>query len=177
MTVDRVVVVVTGPPGAGKSAVAGELVRLLDPSALVSGDDFFAMLRNGAIAPWLQEAHAQNASVMEAAAAATGRLAGQCHVVYDGVVGPWFLDTFLRAAGVPHLHYALLLPPLGVCLERVRTRQGHGFTDLPAAEHMWRQMHEADVAPRHLLPDHEPPPDQLAHTIAELVRDGAIRHP
>jgi cytidylate kinase len=168
---------VTGPPGAGKSAMADRLVRLLDPSALVSGDDFFAFLRNGAIPPWLEEAHAQNTSVTQAAAAATGRLAQHCHVVYDGVVGPWFLGTFLRAAGLTHLHYAILLPPLEVCLERVRTRQGHGFTDRHAAERMWWEMHRADVAARHLIRDYEQPPGELALSVAQLVDDGAMRYP
>lgn len=49
------VVVVTGPPGAGKSSAPEQLVGLFDSSALVTGDDFFAFLRRGAIDPWLQQ--------------------------------------------------------------------------------------------------------------------------
>jgi cytidylate kinase len=171
------VVVVTGPPGAGKSATADSLAQVLHPSALVPGDDFFGFLRNGFIAPWLDEAQDQNTSVIEAAAAAVGRLARHRHVVYDGVVGPWFVETFLRATGVTHLHYVLLLPPLEVCLERVRTRRGHGFTDREAAEHMWEEMHRAEVAPRHVLSDHDQPPDRIAARIAQLVQDGGLRYP
>ncbi len=92
------VIVVTGPPGAGKSTVAAGLADLLDLSAVVTGDDFFGFLRNGAVRPWLESAHEQNIAVIEAAAAASGRLAGHCDVVYDGVVGPWFLNNFLEAA-------------------------------------------------------------------------------
>lgn len=104
------VIVLSGPPGAGKSTVAEQLADLLDPSALVRGDDFFAFLKTGAIRPWLPHAHIQNTAVVEAAAAATGRLAGYCNVVYDGVVGPWFLDTFQSAAQLKHLNYVVLLP-------------------------------------------------------------------
>src|SRR5665811_726433 len=94
-------VVVTGPPGAGKSTIAEALAREFSPSALVRGDDVFAFLREGAIAPWLPEAHSQNEVVIRAAAAAAGHLAsGSCTVVYDGVVGPWFLPTFVEAAGL-----------------------------------------------------------------------------
>ena len=168
---------VTGPPGAGKSAIADRLVQLLHPSALVSGDDFFGFLRNGAVAPWLDEAHAQNTAVVQAAAAATGRLSRHCHVVYDGVVGPWFLPDFLLAASLTHVHYAMVLPPLEVCLERVRTRQEHGFTDSRAAEHMWWEMRRADLAPRHLISDRGQSPTEIALRIAHLVEDGAIRHP
>ena len=134
------VIVLTGPPGAGKSTVAEQLADLLDPCALVTGDEFFGFLRSGAISPWRKEAHAQNAAVIEAAAAATGRLSGYCTVVYDGVVGPWFLDTFVAAAGVERLHYAVILPPLDVCLERVSNRQRHGFTDLDAATSLWHDF-------------------------------------
>jgi hypothetical protein len=48
--------------------------------------------------PWLPEANEQNAVVTQAAAAAAGRYAaGGFTTVYDGMVGPWFLPTFLNA--------------------------------------------------------------------------------
>jgi cytidylate kinase len=170
------VIVVTGPPGAGKSTVAEQLAGMLDSSALVAGDEFFGFLRNGAIPPWLAEAHQQNTTVVEAAAAATGRLAGQFTVVYDGVLGPWLLPAFLGAAGLQQVHYAVLLPALEVCLERVRTRVGHGFTDRAAAEHMWQEFHRADIDPRHVIDD-AGQPAEVARTIAELVEAGTIRYP
>jgi len=48
-------VVVTGPPGAGKTTVARFLSRMFEPSALVAGDDFFAFIDQGYIAPWTAE--------------------------------------------------------------------------------------------------------------------------
>jgi cytidylate kinase len=169
-------IVVTGPPGAGKSAVAELLVDRFDRSALVRGDDFFAFLRNGAIEPWLPQSHEQNTAVVEAAAAASGRLARHCDVIYDGVVGPWFLPVFLDRSGVDHIHYALLLPPLEVCLDRVRTRTGHGFTDLDAAEHMWRDFRNASIDARYRLSD-ALPAAELARQIAERAATATIRYP
>ena len=52
--------VVTGPPGSGKSTLSEVLADRWEPSVLVEGDAFFAFLRRGAIPPWLPEAHAQN---------------------------------------------------------------------------------------------------------------------
>jgi cytidylate kinase len=171
------VIVVTGPPGSGKSTVAERLADLFDPSALVTGDDFFAFLRNGAIPPWLESAHQQNATVIEAAAAACGRLSLHCDLVYDGVVGPWLLEAFLGAAKLNHLHYALLLPPLELCLERVSIRQGHGFTDRDAAEHMWHDFHRANVGARHVIDDHHKQPGEIARRLAQQVGDGTILYP
>jgi cytidylate kinase len=171
------VIVVTGPPGAGKSTVAERVAGLLDPSALVAGDDFFAFLRSGAVSPWLPAAHRQNTAVIEAAAAATGRLCRYCDVVYDGVVGPWFLRTFRAVAATDRLHYVVLLPPLEVCLERVGNRRGHGFTDRDAAEHLWLEFRDADVDPRHVSTDHPQQPAETARLLVEQVSSGTLLVP
>lgn len=168
---------VTGPPGAGKSTVAASLASMLDPSALVAGDDFFAFLRNGVLAPWAVEAHAQNAAVLQAAAAACGRLVDHCSVVYDGVLGPWFLPDFLAASGLQHLHYVVLLPPENVCVHRVEARGGHDLTDGGVARHMWREFHRAAVDSRHVWTNHEAEPDDVARDVVGRLRQGSIRYP
>lgn len=171
-------VVVTGPPGAGKSAVSAVLAAGFFPSALVPGDQFFGFIRQGYVSPWLPAAHPQNQVVTGAAAAAAGRLArGNYTVVYDGMIGPWLVGEFAAACEVPLLHYAILMPPEAVAIERVRTREGHGFTDLDAARHMYREFDTADVDPRHVVTcdvgDH--------HAVAGLVRErmdaGRLRWP
>lgn len=138
--------VVTGPPGSGKSTVSEALADLWEPSVLVEGDAFFRFLRRGMIPPWLPESHAQNDTTVRAAAAAAGGFAsGGMAVVYDGVIGPWFLPTFARLSGVAALDYVVLLPPVETCLKRVETRTGHGFTDLDAARHMHEDFVRATV--------------------------------
>lgn len=101
--------VATGPPGAGKSTVATVLAAGFSCSALVAGDQFFAFINQGYVAPWLAEAEAQNCVVIDAAAAATGRLAGGAYKVgYDGVITPSSVAEFAAACEVPRLHYAIL---------------------------------------------------------------------
>jgi energy-coupling factor transporter ATP-binding protein EcfA2 len=167
-------VVVTGPPGAGKTTVSRVLSGMFEPSARVAGDEFFAFIDRGYIDPWTAAANVQNEVVIRAAAAAAGRLAdGGYTVVYDGVVGPWFIDTFGRAAGLERLHYALLLPPEQLCLHRVQSRVGHGFTDLEAARHMYAEFAGAEIDRRHLVAHCDNPESVSAH-IFQLVRDGSI---
>jgi len=168
------VIVITGPPGSGKSTVSEELALLLSPSALVQGDVFFGFLRAGAVDPWLEGAAEQNQAVIEAAAASVGRLARHYEVVYEGVVGPWYLPAFAESAGLPSLYYALLMPPLAVCLDRVRTRTSHGFTDPAAAEHMWDDFHASLAGlDKHVI-DGVAGPTDLASMIAQRVDDGSL---
>jgi cytidylate kinase len=168
-------IVVTGPPGAGKSTVAQVLAGRFDPSALVAGDAFFAMVDQGFIDPWTGAAHHQNEVIVAAAAAAAGRMArGGYTVVFDGVIGPWFLETFLTATGLPEVHYAVLLPPETVCLERVASRMGHGFTDPDAARHMYGEFARVTSSRGGIIRSTEPP-EAIATTVADLHASGSLR--
>jgi cytidylate kinase len=169
-------VVVTGPPGAGKSVVSEELAKRWQPSALVAGDAFFAMIKRGYILPWLPQARRQNAAIIEAAASAAGRLCRICSVVYDGVLGPWFLPTFVRATGLASLHYVVLLPPPEVCLERVRGRIGHGFADLSVTRDLYQQFADAGVDHRHVITDADSDPTRLAEVIDGQLGDGVFSY-
>jgi len=170
--------VVTGPPGAGKSTVAALVVQTFQRAALVPGDAFFAFWSRGAVLPWLPESHDQNAVVLRAAGAAAGAYVdGGCSVVYDGILGPWLLDEFVAAAAVPRLHYAVVLPPLEDCLRRVTTRTGHGFSDLAATEHMHADFTAAPVADRHVLRTTGEGPRDVADLVLHRYRQDQLLHP
>jgi hypothetical protein len=169
--------IVTGPPGAGKSTVARLLADRFDRSVLVEGDAFFSFVARGAVPPWLPESNRQNEVVTRAAAAAAGKYAsGGYMTVYDGVVGPWFLPTFLGASGLDRADYVVLLPSIDRCVARVGTRLGHGFNDEGATRAMHRQFAEADVEGRHVIlepPDH---PDQLTDLVLTELYRGSLEY-
>ena len=168
-------IVVTGPPGAGKSTVASVLAERFDPSVLVAGDEFYGFLAAGAIAPWLPESHAQNEVVTRAAASASGRFVdGGYTTVYDGVVGPWFLPTFALWTGLASLHYLVLLPSLERCIRGVATRTGHGFTDEEATAKMHREFSTAAVEERHVIADPPEGAEAVADVIAGEVDSGHV---
>jgi cytidylate kinase len=144
--------IVTGPPGAGKSSVARVIAARADHSVLVEGDAFFGFLASGSIEPWLPASNDQNTVVTRAAAAAAGAFAaGGYTTVYDGVVGPWFLATFGAATGLDRLDYVVLLPSVETCVQRVATRRDHGFTDEAATRKMHAEFVRRAVVDRHVL--------------------------
>jgi predicted ABC-type ATPase len=168
---------VTGPPGAGKSTVTRLVAERFEPSVLIDGDMFFEFLGPGAIAPWLPQARAQNEVVTRAAAHASGLFASEGYAtVYDGVVGPWFLPTFATATGLDALDYVILMPSVTTCVERVMTRVGHGFIDEDATRKMYREFADAEIADRHVL--HNPPDDvgATADLIVNLAAAGKLRY-
>jgi predicted kinase len=130
------VIILTGPPGAGKTTLAGRLVQAGDAAsaAHLHSDDFFDYIKKGFILPWLKESRAQNTAVTAAlAAAAVAYAQGGIEVVLDGIVGPWFLAPYreaARAAGVA-LHYVVIRPAQAVAVARARDRAVNPLADYP----------------------------------------------
>ena len=127
--------IVSGPPGAGKTTIARRMAETsVEPAVHLHTDNFFEAIRSGFIVPWLPESSPQNATISRAIVAAAGAYAqGGYRVFIDGVVGPWFLDIYRAEAariGVA-VDYVVLRPALEIAIVRARDRLVGPLADYP----------------------------------------------
>ncbi|WP_059008676.1 AAA family ATPase [Streptomyces specialis] len=181
MTTKGQIIVLSGPPGAGKSTVARLLADegQLGPATVhLHTDDFWDVIRQGAVPPFLPEARRQNETVVGVAArAAAGYAAGGYAVVVDGVVGPWFVDAYRAAARADGVaaHYAVLRPDERTTLERGTTRAGHPLTDPGPILAMYAQFADLGAYEPHALDTTGLTPEESAEAVLAALGEGRLR--
>jgi predicted kinase len=172
------VLIVTGPPGSGKTTVASVVADHFDPSVDFESDWFWRILRRGAIEPWLPESHRQNRTVLRSMAAAAVTLAqGGYHVVLNGIIGPWQLDLFLEAftAAGTEAHYTVLRPSLEITLERATSRSAPDLVDEVPIRSLWEQFSQLGPYERHALDNSALDVDATVTEVLDRYRSGRDR--
>jgi len=158
------IVIVSGPPGAGKSTIARGLAEQSEAEKAIHlhTDDFYAYVRKGFVPPWKSEAMAQNVTIMQALATSAGIFARDGYeVAVDGIVGPWFFDPW-RAAATEHgldLRYVVLIPSEAETIARATARTAPGaMTDPEVVRTMWQAFQA-----------YPPPPSSVFETTGETA--------
>lgn len=170
------VVIVTGPPGAGKTTIAKLVADKLELSVHLHADDFWHCIRKGAIAPYLPEAHHQNVIVIGVLAqTAFSYAAAGYDVICDGIIGPWFLDPF-RAASTTNqieLHYLVLRPDEPTTLRRAISRTTADALTHPEPIHsLHHQFSNLDALEPHVLDSSEMNSAATAETALYGITNG-----
>ena len=183
-------IVMTGPPGAGKTTVARLVADVLDPSVHLPADEFWRFIRSGYVAPWRPESRAQNAIVIDAVSSGAVIYAvGGYHVVLDGIIGPWFLDRLLARASTDQVdvHYVVLRPARTVAAQRVRGRPEDELTerheaiasrrpeDPGAVARMYREFSALGPYEKHVIDTSVMSAQETAEVVRKLVATGQVR--
>ena len=169
------VVIVSGPPGSGKSTVSAALAESVELGVHLESDWFFRWIRSGFVPLHLPASHTQNTAVTDVVTdAAAGYAQAGYLVVWDGIVGPWFLDRVvarLAARGV-RVRYLVVRAERRTALARVRERDG--TTEVSGAEVMWDQFADLGELESHVVSGEGEPGEVFGRCPAALAGDGLV---
>jgi chloramphenicol 3-O-phosphotransferase len=172
------VLILTGPPGAGKTTVAGLIARRADPAVHLEADLFFSFIRSGFVEPWRPESHEQNGLVMRIVGEAAAAYAGAGYfTIVDGIVIPrWFLGPLREVLAVAGhaVAYAVLRPPLETCEARVDTREGGPLAEPGVVQQLWTEFAELGDYERNVIELGSESPAEATDAVARLLAEGKL---
>ena len=178
--------ILAGPPGAGKTTVGAIIASESPLSACIQSDWFWTTIVNGHIPPWERAADAQNRAVIRAAAASGVRMSNAGFtVVLDGILGPWHFEPLVEelAQCTAPVNYAVLRPNSDTCFARARGRvlespqHRDALTDEDPIRLMWDQFQNLGPIEEFVIDNSEIDPRATAKLIRKRMAAGDLCFP
>jgi len=165
------VIFLSGPIGAGKTAVAQELVQLLPaPLSYIEGDTFWSFIKKEG-ERGLRENFPVLVRSMTAAAVPLAR--SGFRVLIDFSIPPAYIDTARKILKEVPFDFVLLRPSLQVCVERASSREVGPITEYARLKDFYA-FFEEDKSMEPICDDNADPAS-LAQRIAEGLNQGRFR--
>jgi len=164
------VIFLSGPIGAGKTAVAQELLPLLSaPLAYVEGDTFWSFIKKEG-ERGLRDNFPVLVRSMTAAAVPLAR--SGFRVLIDFSIPPTYVSTARKILKEVPFDFVVLRPSLQVCAERASSREKGAITEYARLKDFYDRFEEGNIEP--ICDDHSDP-GSLARRIAEGLNQGLFR--
>lgn len=167
------IVLLSGPPGAGKSTVAQQLIALMPGQvAYIEGDTFWRFFTKGFEIPGRRKNFKTVVTSILMAAIPYAR-AGYTTIV-DFPIPPWALKTANTLAQTRHvqLNYIVLYPTEEVCAKRAATRAEGIIDDYTVFKELYASFADAE---RHIISNDLADAVMLAAYIQEALTEGRFR--
>jgi adenylylsulfate kinase-like enzyme len=164
------VIFLSGPIGAGKTAVAEELLQLLPaPLSYIEGDTFWSFIRKGGERE-LRDNFPVLVRSMTAAAVPLAR-SGFC-VLIDFSIPPDYMATARKILKEVPFDFVLLRPSLQICVERASSREKGAIRDSARLKNFYTLFEDGNIE---AICDDTADPASLARRIAEGLNQGRFR--